>query len=302
MKDLELLHHYTTSTSLTLARGRKEHEEVWKITVPQLALDYPFLMHGLLAISALHLAYLRPERQHEYAIIAANHENIALPFFRTNTSNISERNCSAVFAFSGLVIIYAMASPQPDRGLLFADSRGTEGVPEWLQLLRGTYALLSSVWHLVAAGPMAPLLNRVPARGGGFNNPDDAHITTLLPLFSLPMCPSSERREEIDVYLAALEGLRESFWIPYSSDKAFDIETAPFLWPVRVPPAFIKLLSQRKPEALILLAHQCVLLTRVGPCWFMDSHVRQLMATIQADLGEEWRHWIAWPLEQVRLE
>lgn len=301
MKDLELLHHYATSTYLTLTRGRKELEEIWKIIVPQLALEHPFLMHGVLAISALHLAYLRPEHQQEYAIIAANHENIALPFFRTNSSNISEKNCSAVLAFSGLVMIYAMASQQ-DEDLLFADSKGPEGVPEWLQLLRGTYALLSSVWHLLAAGPMASLLNQVPGRGSGSSNSDDAHLTALLPLFSLPRSSKSERRGETHIYLAALENLRESFSILYVSDRTFDIESAPFFWPARVPSTFIKLLSERKPEALILLAHHCVLLERVGPCWFMDGHVRRLMEIIHKDLDEQWRSWIAWPLEQVGFE
>jgi hypothetical protein len=91
MNDLELLHHYTTSTYLTLTQDSPEHEHVWQIVVPQLAVKHPFLMHGILASSALHLAHVLPERQQEYTVLAANHESMALPAFRSEAETSPSR-------------------------------------------------------------------------------------------------------------------------------------------------------------------------------------------------------------------
>lgn len=41
-----------------------------------------FLMHGILACSALHLAYLDPSRRPKYVVEALGHQDRAIPGFR----------------------------------------------------------------------------------------------------------------------------------------------------------------------------------------------------------------------------
>ena len=55
--DLEFLHNYCTSTALTLHRDPPTIR-LWSITVPEFGFIHDYVMHGVLALSALHLGYV----------------------------------------------------------------------------------------------------------------------------------------------------------------------------------------------------------------------------------------------------
>ena len=55
--DLEFLHNYCTSTALTLHRDPPTIR-LWSITVPEFGFIHDYVMHGILALSALHLGYV----------------------------------------------------------------------------------------------------------------------------------------------------------------------------------------------------------------------------------------------------
>ena len=76
--DKVLFDHHTNVTFKTLVQ-RDEDPELWRTNVIQIAQSHPFVMHGLLAISALHLAWLNPNNGHENIILATIHQERALP-------------------------------------------------------------------------------------------------------------------------------------------------------------------------------------------------------------------------------
>ena len=59
-----LLDHYIAITYKTLVQ-REEGPEFWRTNILQIARDHSFVMHGLLAISALHMAWLDPNQRSE---------------------------------------------------------------------------------------------------------------------------------------------------------------------------------------------------------------------------------------------
>lgn len=101
--------------------------ELWQFTVPQLAVQFPFLMHGMLALSALHLAKLRPERRRKLITKATTNESQALPSYRSTVKNPNQENIHAIFAFSGFVAQYSLAA---SKSWSFNDNRST-GVIEY---------------------------------------------------------------------------------------------------------------------------------------------------------------------------
>jgi hypothetical protein len=56
---LELMHHYSLVTVNTLSI-RPEMQHVWRITIPEIGYSFPFVMQGILAVAAVHKAYLTP--------------------------------------------------------------------------------------------------------------------------------------------------------------------------------------------------------------------------------------------------
>lgn len=73
---MELMHHYSSYVSTVLVR--RPEPKYWNEVVPNDALQHPFLLHGLLAVSALSLACLRPAKIDEYLIFSDKHQGLAL--------------------------------------------------------------------------------------------------------------------------------------------------------------------------------------------------------------------------------
>jgi hypothetical protein len=63
--ELELLHNFSTLTYSTLAAD-PDVADFWRVTVVQIGLRCDYIMRAVLAISALHLAYHRPDRRDFY--------------------------------------------------------------------------------------------------------------------------------------------------------------------------------------------------------------------------------------------
>lgn len=303
--DLELLHNYSTSTYMTLSR-RMEDNFLWQNTIPSLAYQSPFLMRGIFTISALHLASLNPGRRHELVLKASKHQHIALQELRSALmGEITKDNCNAIFASSIMLAACSMGSQQS------ADEdsapEGTEQavVPEWMNLLRGTYALLASAWAWIQEGPLGQILQQ---EGAILDCPvgiDDSHLVKLATLFDPPSAtgptptpPSPELRERNTTYRAALHELRDAFLFSYAFSPGGICQSkkwSSLRYVVSVQEDYMKLLVRREPEALILLAYECVLLRREPPCWYMAGHAQHLMGIIRDNLAEEWSSWIDWP-------
>lgn len=116
--DLELLHHFTTSTCRTFSTDatRADRQRLWQVEVPRQAFAHVFLLHQILAIAASHLAHLHPRSRRAYSLRASHHQSLALQGMRAALAHISPANCHALFAASSLLFIASLAAlsaPQP---------------------------------------------------------------------------------------------------------------------------------------------------------------------------------------------
>lgn len=163
-RDLELMHHFSTSVAKTLS-CRSDIQDVWTLALPKEAYSCDYLMHGLLALSALHLdsSSAGSEKRHDdYAALSTIHLHKSLARFREKLANISTENCVPLFGASSLIVIHVCAQPamekkqKPDKGnsplqiemliKLFKMCRGVESIlaPFREEIHRST---LSSLLH-----------------------------------------------------------------------------------------------------------------------------------------------------------
>ena len=59
-------------------------------------------------------------------------------------------------------------------------------------------------------------------------------------------------------------------------------------WPVVVPDGFVDMLVNRRPEALVLLAHFAALLHSCRDLWIVGDGGRFMVESISQYLGSEW--------------
>lgn len=77
INDMALLHHWVLTASLAMVNNH-HMDKYWQVTFPQISFKHPFVMSGLLALSALHLAYLQPEQRPRLTAEAARYHNDSL--------------------------------------------------------------------------------------------------------------------------------------------------------------------------------------------------------------------------------
>ncbi|KAJ6007278.1 hypothetical protein N7540_011254 [Penicillium herquei] len=158
LEDMRLLHHFTSYTVVTLS-DHTEAQMVWSTKIVNCAFQHPFLLQGILAIAALHIAAQEPQEEDRLSIMAASKQNIALHDFRSQLERITPENCDALFAFSFLASYYVPASAgtviNPSGSFLKEDL--FNAIVYWLRLCHGTNCIYHHSKKWITQGPLTSL-------------------------------------------------------------------------------------------------------------------------------------------------
>ncbi|KAH7369988.1 hypothetical protein BKA65DRAFT_9914 [Rhexocercosporidium sp. MPI-PUGE-AT-0058] len=300
--DLELLHFYTTSTSLTFS-SLFERRHVWQHVIPQIAFSNDFLLHGILALTALHLSRVLPERKNSLLAIASSHHAIALPMFSSAINSINSLNREACSVFGMIVAIYEWVSVEYTSNLFFAnaDNSPETSTLEWVQILRGSANVVQYNYEQMILGPLEPILrwNSAAEHEADANPAESTRFAALEQLWD----PSkhSVNVAEVESLNEALRWLKIIYTVVTTPSSDNDPPSAVLSWPVRVPEHYLVMVNERQPAALILLAHFCLLLNRAEDLWWLRGISRSLLQEIHRTIDAEWETWIAWPLQDLVL-
>jgi hypothetical protein len=307
VNDLELLHFYTTTTSFTLS-NRPELQEIWQQVVPRIAFTHQFLLHGILAFAALHLARSQPERKTPLYTEASAHHDVGLRMFRAAMLNITRQNCDACLAFSTIIAAYSWASSDQKGDLFFSDTSISEEEErsnvEWTSLLRGVHTLLDAAGEWITSSSIKLILHP-PVIDPELAETADLEVSARLTALSQLWDSTPEKFNVIEV-----EALKETLVLLHedcrllgssSNDRQIDIVSIVYAWPIKVPGAFLVMVKELRPEALIVLAHYSLLLNRGDKIWYMEGMSRRLLQTIHSKIGKEWESWMAWLLHKLVL-
>lgn len=309
-EDLKLLEHFQSSTCLELGYDARSRQ-IWHTEVPILAAKHKFLRHGVLACAALHLAFLNPSERQRYQLIAAHHQSIALPGFRSEIVHANLDNCFALLAFTQLLVTHCFAADQQDKDLLLVQGRDDVDLPDWLHVIRGSCQIFASVWPYIQDVPFTAI-----AIGGAEHDEQvtpspekpfyDARLHGLIELIKSYATKNMNKSTEVPYtpLVSALLILTRAFAKAEAaqSRNAYTLLVAVHTWPVQVPQDYLDLLKDRNPVALILLAHYCILLRPLEGHWYMSGYSRRLLTRIYTQVDETYRPWLQWPLEEIGLQ
>jgi Fungal specific transcription factor domain len=288
---MELLHHYTTLTSLTLSK-KADLQRVCRIDFPQQAFSHEFLMHGLLTLAAVHQSHLQPENRIKLISEATKHHTKALSQGMLALSNMNESNCQAAVGFACLLLTYHFGLNQDPKAELQSPSGGKASITIWISLIRGITAVTYSAVQSIQGGSMSSIL--LPASfalPSDYSENDDDHHLLELRNFCSPTDLDSP------VYLLTIELLRKHFVFARSNSRNDCEVRAIIMWAAIIPQEFIVLLEDLQPRALVILAHYCVLLKSLDSYWWLEGWPKALVYMIYCTLDTDWRCWIKWPLE-----
>ena len=290
--DHELFQLYTEYTSFTLS-DKPLIQKAWRSDVAREALPYAYLLHGLVSLSAAHLAHINPSERIIYGSKAIMHRNRALRLCIPALRHITKANCQALFAFSSIVAISTFAI----LGLLDVGvTSPIDTISTFFTLIKGVSTVVQGGVEWIKAGSLGVLLHddRTHWRSSLGPLPQELHF----PLQRLREWneTSGATGPQISVCAAAINDLEVVF--SAHSMIAGD-RTLVFVWCAIVTNEYIEQVKSRQSMALVVLAHFAVLLHGVRSQWWSADRGRRIVEAVYEELDTYWKPAVQWPVEVV---
>ncbi|KAI1338988.1 hypothetical protein F5Y15DRAFT_384360 [Xylariaceae sp. FL0016] len=292
--DFALFRHFIKSTAVAHA---DDHDcvMIWSEIVADLAAQYPFLLHELLALSALHSRLACPERAESLEQVAAEHQGRAIPLFRDAiVSSRQGDEALALFACSCLIVPYHFAAAKDPLSLLLNEE--TKSSAEWLVLIEGTAAITNANSPAIMRSALRPLLGKLIPLNLDIISDSAADRELCLLKGRIPVAP--EHRDE---YVKLIDTLRFNYTISDLAETVIDRKNSALRWPPLMSRQVKEQLGSKESGALILMAFWLVLLHRIEDRWWLKGKVAPIVAKISKLLTPEHRKLITYPMEQVSL-
>ena len=252
------------------------------------ALTSPFVMDQLLAISAQHVCTIHPNLCDQYRGLAADLQRRALAGFKAATEDPSRQSLVSRFLFSSLMIIFAMADLVSSS---FHDiDHMLSRFVELLHVTRGVRIVGDGAWLEVYESELGWIFSSF----GNFEAYDDP-----LPAF---LSGAAHMLERPGLDTAAVQICSKAARALGFLQKQLDSPTSwgvhgVMAWTNLVDAAYTQLLADRRPEALVILAHYASILHRHRQFWVFGALGENLIAGIARSISPEWLSYIAKPLE-----
>ncbi|KAJ5793376.1 uncharacterized protein N7503_009354 [Penicillium pulvis] len=297
VRELELMHRFATDTYRSISTSESEMQ-VWQIHVPRLALQFEFLMNGILALAALHIAStLEPPASFVYMDTALHYHNLTFAPFRASIDHLTEQNCEAVLAQSIITTVLGIALPRVTaaRG---ESSNMTENIIVLFELLQG-------VKNIITIGQPWIKLNLYPHQKGFKSGGPTLDSVTETALDRLALLNdetlSSIDTDQYRINKDVIAHLHHCFTM-YSNDGG---PANALAWLAAVDKGFVDNVRRRQPLALLILMHWGVLLWELdGQWWWARNSGRALVSELLLILqpgNSRWADSLAWPRRKIGL-
>ncbi|KAH8818607.1 hypothetical protein DL96DRAFT_366134 [Flagelloscypha sp. PMI_526] len=293
-QELELLHTWTTITMFTFVPTLPAVRYAFQVSLPQFAFQNTSFLHALFAVTSLHMHYLLPSSNY-------------LP----RAKMYCER---AVFG-------------------LFQSASTTTVPPDILvmaEILLATFWLAFPAWETKHNAMLPDVFNWFPAAGVIMRRATFYRQSTNLPRF-LPtvvtaierspfptpfaeiftemchpeMCPFDTEelkdKQTLAVYETGFYALTHCTWGAFMIPELSTLAVSGFLW--ALPDDFFKLFLEKRPRALILVAHYCAILGQFdGVWWYSWERFRHDLQQILSLIHEKWLPWMEYPLNVLAMK
>lgn len=288
---------------------------LWAISKLDLAARsprYPYLLHAILAASALHITYVTtqsPTGQSNFCIAKARfHNRAALSAYIWSLNRIDASSCHFVFGFSLVVACFQFAfcslqtmnhAVKSNRHELLND------VIAIFDLMRGTVAIADAAAQWIPNCPpdrvLLPMRTMLHDRDTSVPSEIDWMIQGLVENLEHIWTQHSRGPAETLVCLSALADLRNTFTHLAKGDQV--ALKAILAWLAFVDNSYVDLVKDRHPMALVVLAHFAIALHRLNHLWWLRGVGHMLVHTIKdmlLDTGETCCFtMLEWPLAVV---
>ncbi len=310
LSDLSLYHQYINFTSKTM-HCSSEPTDFWTTTIPQIALQYSYLMNAVLSTSAMHIACLQPKynflAKQKQVQLSSGHLSAGLPGFRQALDYADYKQIPILLGFSKLLLLQKSATLQCV-GLQETSCTGTPGCNRWhnivdnLRFTRSNTAMIYAILRMDALRVVTRFVPLPPNREE--NNPSLEPMRMLHDDIMRTYAADSTEHFSADciVLLETWQHFTNVFAIEYHSSSSDRRWESIIYLSSAMSEEFLDLLENHNKHAKMLLAFYSVAIGYLGYNWWLTDHGREVFMEVKRHLDQEDWRFIEWPSSQVEVE
>lgn len=290
--DMRLLHHWTTKGYAALHPRLANQTDLWQTCTVELGFQHTFLLHGILALSAVHKAsMLLPGDRQALLLQADSHISQALDTMRKHLQAPTEETSLPMFVLSSVLLTYNFGSVQEKP----EDAIGS--VHHCFMLLNGIKVVIGPHWEKIkddhTLGPMIETSSpeTLQALDTLAGNDERSEIQRLMELTELVLDTQDKA--------ACAEAITHLHYVAVrvryiSPDR--DENPLLFMWAANCSNRFFDLLAAHNPVACIITVHFAALLAQTRLNWWLLKWPRWILAATEQLLAAtpdllEWLDW-----------
>ena len=294
--DLELLHHYTTSTYKTLSDIFESGDSLWQVRVVQEGLRNEFLLNGIFFLAAIHVSRVCGGCHSRYKIKASEYLKPALRTFRQLLRDLQVRNVDAMFAFAVILTVSMIVQLQPSTHQDSSYSSLIDRVAVVFEYLHGARKIVVSSSPILYDGPFGSFLSGLLRKEGKLSEPElEDGLLRLRRVHEEKLLSATLSASQQQLYSELIENL-ESCWLR----RIFAVE-----WLNDAGKAFQVELQKGESVAKLLLAYWGAALHALDQLWWARGVGRHVVEQATQDLGVSStavEESVQWARQRVGLE
>ncbi|KAF7858843.1 hypothetical protein EAF04_008885 [Stromatinia cepivora] len=276
-----IIHLFTKTVHTVNPTSNSTALEISQTLILNEAMQHHPLLHGLLALSALHYAesYADPQK---YIEIATVHHTQGLNLYHSVLSNMSERNDTACIALSSITAMFAFdisrpSSKKPVSTELIGDLAQVFG------LTRGWRTIMN-----VTRASKSP-----PQEFKDITLSKDAEA-------AFDQLYASNQGQMRTLYKQAISSLKAVF--KKTEERENDNPHLALEWGNFVTEEFVNLIQARDTFALVIVGYYCVIFEKVPQVWWLKDWSKGLVGVIWREVDCSYHEVLEWPRGIIGFE
>ncbi|PVH90748.1 hypothetical protein DM02DRAFT_620864 [Periconia macrospinosa] len=281
--DMTLMHHYVTNTCKHLFIGARQIL-VWQHDIPALAASNIILVHGFLAVTAIHCAWKEPAQRDLYRSRALHHHGLSLPIFQEMVATASPKTAEVIVAYSILLCIWVYAFPE-----IAPEQLSLNDILRMVDVIRGSRTVFRLYRGVIMESPMHIFLN--PPLPAPILEDQDTSVRQTLQLLRDQVGHQSDKN--------AVQQL-QTFLDRYMT--GFDYNRLSAAWMASVEDDYWDRLRDRHPDAVLVFSYSTLLIrASEHECWWMSGWSGRILQACSDIMSPEVKETIGWVYHEHRI-
>ncbi|KAM3083933.1 hypothetical protein ACMFMF_001294 [Clarireedia jacksonii] len=268
-------------------------ERVWTDELVESGFSCHYIMHTVLALSALQL-FSEDQSKTKWYMQATAHQDAAIKLARPLFQQPIAENSGDTFAFSAVTAIFALKEPLLRPAELL--SKPFDPVTELLD----SFHLARGLRHSLDKFPQEKTSEWKASAGAVAEERERARSVEYPQLQALKdaiseHCAHEEKNHCLDAAIRLFDYLSLLQTTPNTNRFAYLIH----IWPQHISHEYIELCYNGHSAALAVLAHYSVLIGQRQKIWFFQGWPKVLLEHITDILDDTWYELLQWPKAMI---